>query len=193
MTLEAPEGLSTRPVLDRVKESWFAVLGERVAGASVLDLYAGVGSLGIEALSRGAASCVFVERSRECLSMLRAHLTKAKLADRARIVEGRVEAALVPLAASDETFDVVFVDPPFAVACDAAFLAPDGILASVPSLLAKGGPAGDTGGVAQPGLLMLRHEAPRRGGRKDPPGLEGARLVDRRAWGRNEVVFWERA
>ena len=87
--LAAPEGSASRPVLDRVKESWFAsiisIRGGRLEGALVLDLYCGVGSLGIEALSRGAGECVFVERNAECVRLLTDHLARTRLAERATV------------------------------------------------------------------------------------------------------------
>jgi len=173
--LAAPEGRQTRPVLDRVKESWFAVLGPRLDGARALDLYAGIGSLGLEALSRGAASCVFVESSRECVSRLRGHLDAARLAGRAEVLARPVEAALAGLAASGARFDIIFVDPPFA-------LVPDAALASAASLLDE-----------HDGLMMLRREAARRGAASPVPEPAGLPLADRRVWGRSEVLFWDRA
>lgn len=94
---------------DRVKEALFSSLGERVRRARILDLYAGSGSLGIEALSRGAASVVFVERDRAALDALASNLSASKLEGtvRAEEVESYLESAV-------GRFDIVFVDPPFA-------------------------------------------------------------------------------
>ena len=185
MKLAAPPGTGTRPVLDRVKESWFSSLGERVEGARVLDLYSGVGSVGIEALSRGAASCLFVERDPECIAMLDEHLRKSRLAERAEVRRVDADVALDDLARSGRRFDLVFLDPPFRVAREAGFVA---TLSRAVELLAPGG------------LAMLRRESERRGRRarteadtaqEDAP--EGATLVSSRRWGRNEVLFYERA
>ncbi len=189
LKLAAPPGLGTRPVLDRVKESWFASLGERVAGARVLDLYSGVGSLGLEALSRGAESCVFVELDPECTAMLAQHLEKSHLAERpdVRRVDIRrvdVNVALDDLARSGELFDLVFLDPPFKVAAEGNFGGPSGPLARATALLAPGG------------VAMLRRESKGRGGRKSAPpesAPEGTKLADHRRWGRNEVLFFARA
>ncbi|MFH1736952.1 MAG: RsmD family RNA methyltransferase, partial [Actinomycetota bacterium] len=80
--LKAPPGITTRPPLDRQKEALFSMLGDSVAGARVLDLYAGSGSYGIEALSRGAASAVFVDSSAPALSAVRDNLRHTKLTEK---------------------------------------------------------------------------------------------------------------
>ena len=182
LRLAAPEGRSTRPVLDRVKESWFAVAQARrggggVEGARVLDLYSGVGSLGLEALSRGAESCVFVESDRECARLLRMHVERARFTDRAEARETRVGRALADLARGRRRFDLVFVDPPFELSRDDGFYAEDGILARAAEILAP------------EGLLMLRRE---HAGEKDSgfPTPGDLALADRRTWGRNEVLFF---
>lgn len=106
----------TRPMRTRVREALFARLGDAVDGAVVLDLYAGAGSLGLEALSRGAARCTFVERDRRALAALRSNLAAVGLA------RDRERAAVVPTAAGDfdpgpvvPPIDLVFLDPPFAL------------------------------------------------------------------------------
>ena len=83
--LEAPEGLATRPTSDMAKEAMFSILHFELAEAVVLDLFAGSGQLGIEALSRGAKQCVFVDRERAAQEVIRRNLAAAKLADRARV------------------------------------------------------------------------------------------------------------
>ena len=105
--LHAPRGAGTRPTADRVREALFSMLGD-VGGARVLDLYAGSGALGIEALSRGAASAVFVERDRGALDALRRNLD-AVGAD----AEVRREDVLRFLARPEGTFDLVLCDPPY--------------------------------------------------------------------------------
>jgi len=107
----APSGV--RPTADRVREALFARLGD-LDGACVLDLYAGTGALGIEALSRGAERVVFVERSRASLAVLRGNLDALELADATRVVAGDVRAALRRLARDAERFDLVLADPPYA-------------------------------------------------------------------------------
>lgn len=101
----------TRPTSDRVREALFSILGERVIGARVLDLYAGSGALGLEALSRGAASAVFVEQQREACRVIESNLTKAKLAA-ASVSQASVESWLKRRAAA-APFDLIFADPPY--------------------------------------------------------------------------------
>ena len=110
--LLAPKGTGTRPATDRIRETLFAILEPDLADARVLDLFAGAGTLGIEALSRGAAHATFVERSQAALTALRANLRATQFIERSDIVPANVLAYLQdPLAAG---YDVVFCDPPFA-------------------------------------------------------------------------------
>src|SRR5262245_43519940 len=112
--LRAPRGLATRPTADRVRVTLFDVLGPAIAGARVLDLFAGTGAVGIEALSRGAARVVFVEKDQAALRALRANLA-ALGASRAaaRVMAGDVLRVLADLAPHEEPFDLVFIDPPY--------------------------------------------------------------------------------
>lgn len=114
ITLEAPRGNLVRPTLDRVKETIFNVIAKAVNGANVLDLFAGTGQLGIEALSRGADACVFVERSGQVVKILKANLEKTSLAGSAHILKCDVFEALNIFASGENEFDIVFADPPYA-------------------------------------------------------------------------------
>ncbi len=109
--LKAPRGLRTRPTADRVRESLFSILGTRVAGRQVLDLFAGTGSLGLEALSRGARRAVFVDRA--TAAVLRDNAAHTHLEEKAQILGSDVFAALERFAASGERFGLVFCDPPY--------------------------------------------------------------------------------
>jgi 16S rRNA (guanine966-N2)-methyltransferase len=111
LALAAPRGTSTRPITDRVKETLFAILGDRVDGARVLDLYAGSGAIGIEALSRGALSADFVERDRRAIEALRANLSRTKLTGGASVHPVGVEHYLQ--APERRPWDLAFVDPPY--------------------------------------------------------------------------------
>ena len=106
-TIYAPKGRDTRPTSDRVREAAFAIVGS-VEGANVLDLFAGSGALGLEALSRGAASATFVESDPAAVKVIERNLEKLGL-------EGRIvrSDAGRHLARTDERYDVVFVDPPY--------------------------------------------------------------------------------
>ena len=114
--LVAPKG-GARPTADRVKEALFSSLGARVSGASVLDLYAGSGALGIEALSRGAARAVLVDHDRAAVVAIRANLAATGLADDAR-VHGSTVTSFLSSAAAEAPFDLVFLDPPYDVASE---------------------------------------------------------------------------
>ena len=109
--LKELEGRETRPTTDRVKEGLFSIIQFDIEGRRVLDLFAGTGQLGIEALSRGAASAVFVEQRRDAAALVRENLKLTGLAGRARVVNGE---ALAFLASAGERFDLIFLDPPYA-------------------------------------------------------------------------------
>src|SRR5882724_5521373 len=109
--LKAPAGDATRPTGARVKEALFSILGD-MSALSVLDLYAGSGALGIEAVSRGAGSVVFVESARPALACLRENLTKLGLESVASVLPLRVESAL-PRLRKYGPFGLVLCDPPW--------------------------------------------------------------------------------
>src|SRR2546423_7290347 len=109
--LLAPRDRLTRPITDRVKETLFGILGERVVGARVLDLYAGGGAIGIEALSRGAEAVTFVERGAPAVTALRANLERCHLADRATVLAADVLAFLDRGGARGH--DLAILDPPY--------------------------------------------------------------------------------
>lgn len=108
--LKAPRGLATRPVLARVREALFNVLGS-MDGARVCDLFAGTGAIGIEALSRGAGSAVFVESAAEPCAVIRGNL--ASFGIQGEVIRADVQGALERFARTGRTFDFVFADPPY--------------------------------------------------------------------------------
>jgi 16S rRNA (guanine966-N2)-methyltransferase len=111
--LRAPRGRATRPTSERVREAVFSMLGE-LEGAVVLDLFAGTGALAIEALSRGAARAVLVERDPRALAALRANLAELGVgAEEAEVRRGEAGAALRNARERRETYDLLFVDPPY--------------------------------------------------------------------------------
>jgi 16S rRNA (guanine(966)-N(2))-methyltransferase RsmD len=113
--LAAPPGAGTRPTSDRVREALFSALDAAVVldGARVLDLYAGSGALGLEALSRGAAHALLVEQDPRAVRVIRENVRALGLADRARVVPGRVEQVLGGKPDDGEPYDVVLADPPY--------------------------------------------------------------------------------
>ena len=108
--LKEPAGMETRPTTDRVKEGIFSSIQFELEGRRVLDLFGGTGQMGIEALSRGAAHCTFVDLRKEAVAIIRENVALTGFADRAQIVQGD---ALAFLSRCRETFDVIFLDPPY--------------------------------------------------------------------------------
>ncbi len=111
VALKTPDGLQTRPTADRVKEALFSVIQFDIPGARVLDLFAGTGQLGIEALSRGAKEAVFVDAGEPACKLVRENLKRTKLENQARVVKGDY---LSFLKSTRESFDLIFLDPPYA-------------------------------------------------------------------------------
>ena len=166
MRLTAPRDRSTRPITDRVKETLFAILGDRVPDARVLDLYAGSGAIGIEALSRGAASADFVERGRPPLDALRANLAATRLADAARVHALEVDRFLAERPATRWT--LVFLDPPYELR---AIVAP--LRALLPHL-------------APGAMVVVKHF-----GRTELPEIEGIAPIRQRRFGETMLTFLE--
>jgi 16S rRNA (guanine966-N2)-methyltransferase len=110
--LVAPPGRGTRPSSDRLRGALFAALGD-VTGARTLDLFAGSGALGLEALSRGAATCDFVERDRAALGAVHANIAALDVGGRARVLGGDARAVLGRLAREGRRYDLVLIDPPY--------------------------------------------------------------------------------
>ena len=111
--LITPKGTKTRPTSDRTKESLFNILGVAVKGSMFLDLFSGCGGVGIEAISRGALLCVFVDNSKAAIAAINANLSKTKLGDRAEVLETSVAIAINKLTTSSRNFDIIFLDPPY--------------------------------------------------------------------------------
>jgi 16S rRNA (guanine(966)-N(2))-methyltransferase RsmD len=114
--IQAPAGLATRPTSDRLRETLFNVLAPRIQGASFLDLFAGSGAVGIEALSRGASRVAFVERAKPALSVLSANLARLGVSSGFRVHP--ISAAGFLRRPQQAPFDIVFLDPPYDAAND---------------------------------------------------------------------------
>jgi pantetheine-phosphate adenylyltransferase/16S rRNA (guanine(966)-N(2))-methyltransferase RsmD len=130
----APVPRGVRPTSDRVRESVFNALGQFFEG-DVLDLYAGTGSLGIEALSRGCDRAAFVEKDRRALATIRENLRRTKLQDRAEVVAGDVGRVLDRMLTDGRQFNLIFADPPYRIAATEV----GGVLSRLGALLAPGG------------------------------------------------------
>lgn len=110
LKLDSPQGIETRPTLDRVKEAVFSMLLPYIVDSSVLDLYAGSGALGIEALSRGADNAVFIDNSEAAYNCINSNLSKSKLDAQSIVLKTSAELFL---KSTDRKFDIIFLDPPY--------------------------------------------------------------------------------
>ncbi len=131
----APVPQGVRPTSDRVRESIFNSLGQFFDGGSVLDLYAGTGAMGIEALSRGCEGAVFVEKSGRAIAAIRENLRRAGLEDRAEVIRGHAAREVERLRENGRLFNLIFVDPPYRIAATEV----GGVLPRLDALLAPGG------------------------------------------------------
>ncbi len=111
VVLKTPDGLATRPTADRVKEALFSIIQFEIPTARVLDLFGGTGQLGIEALSRGAKSAVFIDEREDACKLIRENLKRTKLEDFAKVVRSDYQNYLKNCR---EFFDIIFLDPPYA-------------------------------------------------------------------------------
>lgn len=109
--LKTPDGMLTRPTTDRVKEALFSIINFEIPGAKVLDLFGGTGQLGIEALSRGAQSAVFVDAREEACKLIKENLNRTKLEQDGRVVRSDY---LDYLSRCREQYNIIFLDPPYA-------------------------------------------------------------------------------
>lgn len=113
--LICPEGMSTRPTTDRIKETIFNMIAFDIPGCRFLDLFSGSGAMAIESLSRGAERAVLVERDAKAIQCIGQNLEKTRLKDSATLYTCDVEAALMQLKNKGEIFDIIFMDPPYAI------------------------------------------------------------------------------
>jgi 16S rRNA (guanine966-N2)-methyltransferase len=170
--IRAPRGMATRPTSDRVREAVFNILGPPDADSRVLDLYAGAGALGIEALSRGAAEAVFVDRDSQAIRCVEENLAELGLKDRARISRGEAVKAVDRLDRAGERFAWVFIDPPYASG-------------EYPKVLAA---LGQAGLLADEGVVIVEHDK-----RHTPDPAYGALACsDSRRYGETCVSFYRR-
>jgi 16S rRNA (guanine966-N2)-methyltransferase len=163
--IHAPPGHRVRPTSDRVREALFSILGPRITDAWVLDAYAGVGAVGLEALSRGAAGCDFIETDRGVLRYLKKNIERTRLGGRARVFTQRVERFVAGWRTADTPYGVVFADPPYGEAPEEV----TGLLRPV------------VGGL----LVLEAADVP------PDPRFEGYALSDRRRYGKTALYFLE--
>lgn len=169
LRLRCPEGLRIRPTTDMIREMLFNSLSLRVAGAAFCDLYAGCGSVGIEALSRGAAKTVLVEINRGCREAIEANLENTRLGENAVVEGGELPSVWGAITARHGQFDIVFVDPPYG---------DEGLPELTRRLVVEGE------GMVADGLVVVQHSA-----RQDLPGLPEA--YREKMFGETRLAFYE--
>ena len=168
-TIKAPEGRDTRPTLDRVRENVFNILQLRVRGARVLDLFAGSGAMALEAVSRGAKHAVLVDHDRAAVAAEKSNVEALRFADRTRILPMDWKRAAATLRAEEARFDLVFLDPPYAMRDMRE------VMETLVPLLDDGA------------LIVLEHQAG-----VMPMTAEGYRMTDSRRYGYAQISFFER-
>mgnify|MGYP001084236151 CR=1 FL=1 len=166
--IKCPPRRLLRPTPDMLRETLFAILGERVLGCRFLDLYAGTGAVGIEAASRGAAQVTLVEKAPPVIRLLQQNLLSTGTSEKVRVIRGDANRACRRLAAAGERFDIVFLDPPYLLLNEQA-----------------------VGGAArvldEAGLLVVQHPA-----RQAVPVPEGLHLWRTRGHGDNAISLLTR-
>lgn len=169
-TFDAPQGLDTRPTLDRVRENVFNILQMKVRGAQVLDLFSGSGAMAFEAISRGAASAVLVDCDRAAHGVQKRNAEKLRMGERCRILNCDWQQAVRMLTAEGARFDAVFLDPPYKMHdLTQVFSALKPIL-------------------AENAVILLEHEA-----KTFPAVCDGFELYDSRKYGVAGVSFFRQA
>jgi len=166
--LKTLEGLDTRPTADRVRESLFNILADRVEQAMVLDLFAGSGALGLEAISRGARFAVLNDISAHCVEVIQDNVEALRVQDETGVMCRDAYAAIGELAQARMSFDLIFIDPPY----DSGLYAP--IISAIR----------ESGILALGGMIVCEH---RKGSTFDVP--YDYRIYDRRVYGRTTLSF----
>ena len=177
LRLAYPKEVKIRPTADRVREAVFNILAGRADDARVLDLFAGTGAYGLEALSRGARRCTFVEKHHACVAAIRDNLQKTHLAENAVVVSADAFAFVDRELPASEPFDLIFIDPPYRFSQDS----------SAGSKMAKLMAGLATPGVlAAEGIIILEHASTAAVSEQIGP----LRCYDRRNYGTTAVSFF---
>jgi 16S rRNA (guanine966-N2)-methyltransferase len=174
--LKGPKSDATRPIIDRVKTALFDILSWRVEDVRFLDLFAGTGSVGIEALSRGAASATFVELDAGALAIVRENLEHTQLAAHAETVRGDAFAFLSAAASQGRRFDMIYIAPP-----------------QYQGLAARAVAALDAAPLTEPGGMVIAQVHPREGIELGALALTRLRRTDQRTYGSTLLLFYEHA
>lgn len=113
LQLTVPKNMDVRPTADRVKESLFNIIGSKIVGAEILDLFAGTGNLGLESWSRGATAITFIDESKESLRLVNSNIAKCRAQEACTVFKGNAVSVAARLAADGRCFDIAFCDPPY--------------------------------------------------------------------------------
>jgi len=167
--LQVPKGKRVKPAQDIVRQAIFNMLGERIVGAKVLDLFAGSGSLGIEALSRGANWCDFVDKDKTCTRVIKENLRYAHFENKAKVCTLKAERFLDEAEAN--TYNFIFLSPPYAQGIDRE------LLKKMVKVLRGGG------------VVVFEHSKKI----EFPKGLEELKLIDERTYGAATISFLQKA
>lgn len=165
--IEAPKGRDTRPTLDRVRENLFNILQGRMTDAKVLDLFAGSGALSLEAVSRGAAMAVMADHDRAAIAAEKRNVQALRFEEHTRIIHAPWQQTVQLLAQEGAKFDLIFLDPPYAMA---------GLAQVMASLIPL---------MAEDALVVVEHEA-----RTAPEASDAFEKTDERKWGYVGVSFF---
>jgi len=168
--LVAPGGLQTRPTADRAKEALFSMLAADIAGCVFLDVFAGSGAIGIEALSRGADHAVFVDSAADAIAAVMQNLSKTRLSAHAEVIRADAASAIKQLAAKNAIFDITFLDPPYE----------SGLAQSAAQALL------DAGLIKANGLLVIEQ-----GENEEPLTFGNAALLKRKRYGAAAISIYE--
>lgn len=163
------KGQSLRPTSDRVKEAIFDILQDQIRGQKVLDLFAGTGALGIEALSRGARSAVFVEESTRSLAALRKNIKECRLKEQAEVLAREAQTGIKILETRGESFELIFLDPPYG----------RGLARRVLQALSRSS-------IVSPGTLIVAEHSLS----EELDSIPSWQRVDLRRYGRTQVSFF---
>ena len=163
------EGTNTRPTLDRVKESIFNIIQNEIEDATVLDLFAGSGAIGLECLSRGAKKAVLCDKSKEAIQIIKRNIEKTHMEEKAQIINADYENCLEKL--KNEQFDIIYIDPPYVTKY---------ILKSIEKIIAQGN-------LKKEGIMILETDDEQRILREIES--EEVRIVDKRKYGRATIIF----
>lgn len=164
--LKTLEGMNTRPTADRVKESLFNIINNLIIDADVLDLFAGSGALGLEALSRGAKNCIFVDSSKDGIKIIKDNIELCKCEDKSKLLNMDYSTAMQKL--SNQKFDIIFVDPPYLKGIELV------VLDKIRGLMTDNG------------ILIIETDEKT----KLPETINGLRKNDERKYGRTIIYFF---